>query len=115
MDCKFVLHSSVYVYTQDCPAGITPFAQFSEKEGTTYILRQKEAQGLPVTFSCCCIQIEQETALTAVGITAKVAGVLAAAKIPCNVIAAYHHDYFFVPETHGKKALSLLQDKGSKP
>ena len=39
------------------------------------------------------------------GITAKVSRVLAAANVPCNVIAAYHHDYL-VPLALGEKAFS---------
>ena len=57
---------------------------------------------------------EATTALDAVGITAKVSGVLAAANIPCNVIAAYHHDYFLVPLALGEKALELLNSSQSQ-
>ena len=67
--------------------------------------------GLPSTFPCSCIQLEATTALTSVGITAKISGVLASADIPCNVIAAYHHDYFLVPCALGEKALALLQSR----
>ena len=108
---SFVLLPQIYVYTWTCPTGVVPFAQFNEKEGLSYIIPQDKAMGLPSTFPCSCIQLEATTALTSVGITAKISGVLASADIPCNVIAAYHHDYFLVPLALGEKALALLQSR----
>lgn len=108
---SFVLLPQIYVYTWTCPNGVVPFAQFNEKEGLSYIIPQNKAMGLPSTFPCRCIQLEATTALTSVGITAKISGVLASADIPCNVIAAYHHDYFLVPYALGEKALALLQSR----
>jgi len=114
MDYQFVLHPAIYVYTQDCPAGLIPFTQFKEEEGLSYVIPQDKAMGLPFTFPCRCIQLSVNTALEAVGITAKVSGVLAAANIPCNVIAAYNHDYFLVPLALGEKAFELLNSSLSK-
>lgn len=114
MDYKFVLHPTVYVYTQDCPSGVLPLSQFKEEEGLSYVIPQEKAAGIPYTFPCRCIQLTDNTALEAVGITAKVSGVLAAANIPCNVIAAYHRDYFLVPLALGEKALELLNSRLSK-
>ena len=114
MDYQFVLHPAIYVYTQNCPAGLIPFAQFKEEEGLSYVIPQEKAMGLPFTFPCRCIQLSVNTVLEAVGITAKVSGVLAAANIPCNVIAAYHHDYFLVPLALGEKAFELLNSSLSK-
>lgn len=111
MDYQFVLHPEIYVYTQTCPTGVIPFAQFYEKEGLSYVIPQDKAVGLPFTFPCRCIELKATTALEVVGITAKVSGVLASADIPCNVIAAYHHDYFLVPLALGEKALALLQSR----
>ena len=114
MDDQFVLDPVIYVYTQECPKGVIPLAQFYEKEGFSYVIPQVKAKGLFFTFPCRCIQLEATTALDAVAITAKVSGVLAAANIPCNVIAAYHHDYFLVPLALGEKALELLKSSLSQ-
>ena len=110
----FILHRPVYVYTQACPAGVVPLAFFKEQQGGSYLLEREEAERekLAFTFPCRCIQLEAETALIAVGITAKVAAVLAKHDIPCNVVAAYHHDYFFVPEAMAERALALLNNAG---
>jgi len=106
----FLLHPPVYVYAQACPAGVVPLAFFKEAQGESYLLEREvaEQENLAFTFPCCCMQLEEETALTAVGITAKVATVLADHYIPCNVVAAYHHDYFFVPEAMAEQAVALL-------
>lgn len=112
MKNKFALHPSIFVYTLQCPAGVTPLAQFQEAKGCSYVIPKDKAKGIPSTFPCCCIQLVATTALDAVGFTAHVAGILAAENIPCNVIAAYHHDYFLVPQSQGKKALTLLESKG---
>ena len=114
MDFQFALHPVVFVYTQDCPVGVTPLVQFKEKEGLSYVVPQKKAAEIPSTFPCRCIQLMDNTALDAVGITAKVSGVLEAANIPCNVIAAFHHDYFLVPLALGEKAFELLNSSFSK-
>jgi len=49
------------------------------------------------------------SALDAVGLTAAVAGQLAAAGISCNVIAARYHDHLLVPHVRAHEALGLLQ------
>lgn len=41
MNFQFVLDSAIYVYTQDCPTGVIPFAQFQEKEGVSYVIPQE--------------------------------------------------------------------------
>ena len=114
MTYHFVLYPTVYVYVQDCPAGIQPLAEFNETAGSSYVIPQEMAIDMLTTFPCRCIELSTLTALDAVGITAKIAGVLATADIPCNVIAAYHHDYFLVPLALGEKAFELLQSSFSK-
>jgi hypothetical protein len=39
---------------------------------------------------------------------AAVSAVLTDAGIPCNAVAAYHHDYLFVPWEMAQRALGLL-------
>ena len=109
MQLSFRLHPSTFVYTKQCPVGITPFAQFKEEKGISYLVKEEDVFGIETHFPCRCLQIIEETSLEAVGITAKVAAVLAANNIPCNVIAAYFHDYFFVPIADGEKAFEIVQ------
>jgi hypothetical protein len=44
-----------------------------------------------------------------VGLTAAVAGALADLGIPCNMVAAYHHDHAFVPEADADRAMEALR------
>lgn len=110
---EFELLPSVYVYSTKICSGITPLMSFREAEAETYILQKEAAEknALEFSFPCCCIRLDTPTALTDVGITARVSKVLAQNDIPCNVVAAYHHDYFFVPESLAMKAKQVL-DKG---
>ena len=110
MQFHFTLRKEVYVFTNICPDGVLPLASFQEDKAMSYVIDQSlaEEKNIPFIFPCRCIQLKEETALTAVGITAKVSGILADNSIPCNVIAAYYHDYFFVPEERGAEALMLL-------
>ena len=55
------------------------------------------------------ITLQVYSDLEGVGLTAAVATALAEEGIPCNVVAALHHDHLFVPETQGQRALACLQ------
>ena len=96
------------------PALHSAFGLFKEAQGESYLLeRQVGRAGKPcIYFSLPLYTVEEETALTAVGITVKVAALLAEHDIPCNVVAAYHHDYFFVPEAMAEQAVALLNNAG---
>ena len=55
-----------------------------------------------------CIRLGAHSSLAAVGLTAAVSGRLAERGISANVIAAYHHDYVFVPADRAEEALAAL-------
>jgi hypothetical protein len=48
--------------------------------------------------------------LDGVGLTGAVASALSDAAIPCNVVAAFHHDHLFVPADLAEAALHVLLD-----
>lgn len=86
-------------------------ALFQEAEGASLILPlgAAEALGLPVTpphFTCITLTVH--SALDGVGLTASVARALAEAGIPCNMVAAFHHDHVFVPCTQAEAAMEVL-------
>lgn len=93
-------------------AGSSTVGCFREDEGTTLILARADAKGfgfddaLPMRR----IVLEVFSALDGIGLTAAVATALADAGIPCNMIAAYHHDHVFVPAAQADHALAVLQD-----
>lgn len=84
---------------------------FQEEEGTTLVLplARAETLGFDTQMPMRRIVLEVYSALDGVGLTAGVATALADEAIPCNVVAAYHHDHVFVPEEMAEKALSILQ------
>lgn len=88
-----------------------PLASFEEDEGLTLILERgrAESSGLPFEGVMRCITLSVMSSLEAVGLTAAVAGALAEAGISANVVAAYHHDYVFVPTDEAERALEVLR------
>ena len=87
-------------------------AVFGEDEGTSLILPDEVARdlGFAVEMPMSRITLSVHSALDGVGLTAAVASALAEAHIPCNVVAAYHHDHVFVPEELAEGAMSILQN-----
>lgn len=106
----FRLLPEVYAYSQRLPDGISPLMQFDGVEGPTFIVPLEVARGccIPFTFPCRCFVLNQKTTLTAVGITSSIATALAKVNIPCNVVAAFHYDYFFVPKDKADHALTVV-------
>ncbi|QOF70735.1 ACT domain-containing protein [Aminobacter sp. SR38] len=60
------------------------------------------------------ITLNVYSALDGVGLTAAVATALARHAIPCNMVAAYHHDHAFVPAARAEAALASLEELCSK-
>jgi hypothetical protein len=88
-----------------------PLASFVEREGLTLVLSKAsaDAAGLIYQGSFKCITLNVHSSLEAVGLTAVVAGKLAAHNISANVMAAYFHDHIFVAAADADRALALLQ------
>ncbi len=87
-----------------------------EDEGVTAIstTTRAEAEGWDYEFPCAWLTLDVYSALEAVGLTAAVAKVLTESEIPCNVIAARHHDHLLVPMEHtsaAKAAVTSLADR----
>ena len=91
-------------------------ATFREREGLTVILPKQRADelGLPAAATFAWITLTVHSDLEAVGLTEAVSHALAAADIPCNVVAAYFHDHLFVPVKDAARALSILQRLGAR-
>lgn len=87
-------------------------AVFREDEGTTLLLATEDAarHGFDLSMPMARIVLEVFSSLDGVGLTAGVATALADAGIPCNMIAAYHHDNVFVPEPMAQRAMDVLMD-----
>ena len=84
-------------------------ALFREDEGYSLLI-PAEADA-PDAMAQITLQVF--SALDGVGLTAAVSATLAEADIPCNVIAATHHDHIFVPVAMADRAVALLQARAA--
>lgn len=93
-------------------AETAPIASYQENEGLTLVLTKERADiaklGYEGLFSCISLQVH--SSLESVGLTAVVAGKLAAYEISANIIAGYYHDHVFVPQAQASEAFGLLRD-----
>ncbi|TVS02188.1 MAG: ACT domain-containing protein [Rhodobacteraceae bacterium] len=102
---------SAQIVTQSC-------GLFREAEGVSLILTCEAAQALglpsaPPHFARITLTVH--SALEGVGLTAAVAGALAEAGIPCNMVAGFHHDHVFVPCAEADRAMQILEALQDSP
>lgn len=86
-------------------------ATMREEEGLSVVLPLAEAAalGLPTAPRMRLITLGVQSSLESVGLTAAVSAALAAAGIPCNMVAGYHHDHIFIPEGTSDTAMTVLR------
>lgn len=94
------------------PQGLVPVATFAEAEGASVIALTSilEGIGLDCDEGWAKITIGATSALSAVGLTAKIASALAETGISANIVAAYHHDHVFVPWARRDEAMAVLEN-----
>ncbi len=92
------------------PDGIDTVMIFREREGTTLILSEGEAQAtaLAASFRCRMITLNVHSSLEAVGFIAAIATRLAAAGMGVNPVSGYFHDHLFVPVDRAEDAMAIL-------
>jgi uncharacterized protein len=109
------LNEGVYVYSSVPPnfdVGRLSFvALIREREGVSVVVPEREAlqAELPVLFRAAWITLAVPSNLHASGFTAAFSSALAAAGIPCNVVAGAYHDHIFVPYERSNDAMSALR------
>lgn len=85
---------------------------FQEREGLTVVT--KASDETPEDNRWAWLELTVYSDLQAVGFLARVAAALSDAGIPCNAVAAFHHDHIFVPQARARDAadaiLALRQD-----
>jgi hypothetical protein len=86
-------------------------AYFREDEGDTLVLGLDAASehGFDTSVPMAWITLNVFSALDGVGLTAAIAPALADVGMPCNVVAAFHHDHLFVPHHRAGEALAILE------
>ena len=110
-------HPRRYVFVTVPPGVALPergvaICEVREAEGTTLVVDVARAHelGFAIAEPQACITLEVHSSLASVGLTAAVSRALAAAGIPCNVVAGYHHDHLFVPDARAAEAVTILGD-----
>lgn len=90
---------------------LRPFATVAEDEGLTVVadLADMQAEGM-VSDPWARISLTIHSDLAAVGLTAALAGALAAVGISANVVAGFHHDHIFVQWDRRQDAMTALQE-----
>lgn len=93
------------------PPPVPVLATLEEAEGLTVVLEAGQAAdlGLPPLFLARRIVLTVHSDLEAVGLIARVSAALAAAGIPCNVVAGASHDHLFVPAALAERGLAVLR------
>lgn len=80
---------------------------FQEDEGLTVITAATD--DTPAENRWVWLELSVYSDLNAVGFLSKVAAALTQAGIPCNAVAAFHHDHIFVPEEKAGAAVAALE------
>ncbi len=106
----------VFVTTTD-PTAVAEMAthavsSFRENEGTSMIVPVPAARaaGFDCTEPMGQITLNVFSSLQGCGLTAAVSNALAEQGIPCNMVAAFHHDHVFVPSDRADEAMGVLLD-----
>lgn len=80
---------------------------FQETEGLTVVAAADD--DTPSENQWAWLELSVYSDLQAVGFLAQVANALTDAGIPCNAIAAFHHDHIFVPAHLATKAKTAIE------
>lgn len=111
------LHEEEYVFCTINREHLTalhsqPLFQFHEAEGLTVVLRQEDAarERIEGHFPSKMIQINASANAVAAGFFAVIATRLAAHGLAIQPVAAFHHQYLFVPSARAQECLHLLED-----
>lgn len=113
-NCQAKRADDIFVFLtlkdRDLPDGISPQMMFQEAEGTSYIIRQSEAEAtkLAYDYPCVMITLSIHSSLEAVGFMAHISQQLARAGISVNPVAGYYHDHLFVPVEKAEEAMAVL-------
>ncbi len=110
MDAVLSPECYVFASTDDETLAAEAFATVHEEEGVSLVLEagRAAALGFALDLPMRRITLRVHSALDGVGLTAAVSHALAADGIPCNIVAAFHHDHVFVPVDCAERALAIL-------
>jgi uncharacterized protein len=107
----------VFVDGAGLPDDVEVLATVRESEGLSALIARRDADrlGRSYDFVGAWITLTVYSSLESVGLTAAVAGELAAHGISCNVIAGLHHDHLLVSADRADDALTALRRLAGRP
>ena len=83
---------------------------------TAIVERDQAIQAkVPFIFEAKLITLTVLSSLDAFGFLARISSALAKAGIPCNAVAAFHHDHLFIPVERADDALRALNTPTPAP
>jgi hypothetical protein len=91
------------------PAPPEAVAVIDEGTAMTFIVPADSPLAVEAHFPAAWLTLTVESSLDSVGLTAVVAGALADARIPANVLAGFHHDHLLVPVEMADDAIDVLR------
>jgi hypothetical protein len=94
----------------DAPYGFTILPTGSPVPDDAFAI-VREAEGLTLNApgeGWARISLAVHSSLSAVGLSAAISAALAEWRIPCNIVAGFHHDHLFVPWDRGAEALAAI-------
>ncbi|MFT4959139.1 MAG: hypothetical protein ACI92Z_000212 [Paracoccaceae bacterium] len=106
--------SYVFISTEDptlvASLSSQAISTFKEEEGMSMLIPVELAKKseLSVDQPMSCITLNVYSSLEGVGLTAAVSTALGDNSIPCNMVAAFHHDHVFVPSEMCDRAIEVL-------
>lgn len=86
---------------------------FQESEGLTVITAATDET--PERNQWAWLELSVYSDLQAVGFLAEVARALSNAGVPCNAVAAFHHDHIFVPWARAADAKTAIEALRESP
>lgn len=105
---EVVQHDGVWEFVTGSQEGVAgAIMQFREREGWTHIVPAHRSAGAEARF--VWLELAVHSDLNAVGFLAAISNTLTKAGVPCNAIAAFHHDHVFVPENKAEAAIAALE------
>ena len=104
-DLTVTRHPGVWAYGEGAPPAEAIFT-FQEREGPCFIAAADADTAKDNRW--VWLELAVYSDLHAVGFLAAVAQALATAGVPCNAIAALHHDHIFVPEDLASRAIAAI-------
>lgn len=108
-------HEGVWAFEVCAEPGDLDRAAMAFREAEGWTLIQPATEATLADNRWAWLELAVFSDLNAVGFLAVVADALAKADVPCNAVAAFHHDHIFVPIAKADAAIAALTDlsKGS--